>query len=109
MLKDRGTKKWQGFFLTEHVSMLKKMDIEDRKVRKPVLDEQQKLEINDLLVLSLQDGEPIQITLWLDGFIEEIGPFTITKIAPYKRRLYGLYKGGNHSFSFDSLIGAKRI
>ncbi|MEL3958196.1 YolD-like family protein [Caldifermentibacillus hisashii] len=109
MIRDRGTKKWQGFFLTNHVTMLKKMDIEDSKVKKPVLDEQQKLEINDLLVLSLQDNEPIKIKTWKDGFFKEYAPFTVTKIDPYTRKLIGEDGEGMQFVSFDSLMGAERV
>lgn len=109
-MKERGLKKWQpAFFMPEQIKMLKQIEIEDMKVEKPVLDEYEIQEINDLLVSSILDREPIQLKLWLDGFIEYIQPFIATKIDPYSRKLYGLYKDSTQSFSFDSIIGASRI
>ncbi|WP_050632216.1 YolD-like family protein [Bacillus andreraoultii] len=108
-MKDRGLKKWNGFFIPQHISMLKKFEIEDMKVQKPVLDEDQLHQINDILVESLMDREQIQLKLWLDGMIEEFGPFIATKIDPYQGKLYGLYQDDICSYSFDSIIGAKRL
>jgi hypothetical protein len=109
-VKDRGLKKWTpAFFVPEHVEMIKNAEIEDIKVQKPILDEYEVQEINDLLVASILDREPIQLKLWLDGFIEYIEPFIATKIDPYSRKLYGVYKDSTQSFSFDSIIGVSRI
>ncbi|MCU9601753.1 YolD-like family protein [Pallidibacillus thermolactis] len=109
-MKDRGLIKWTpAFMMPEQIKLLKQVEIEDMKIKKPVLDEQEIQEINDLLVESILDHKPICIKLWLDGFIEELSPITITKIDPYNRKLYGLYKESTQSFSFDSLIGASKI
>lgn len=104
-MKDRGLKKWHGFFMPEHISMLKHYEMEDLKVQKPVLDEDLKHEINDILVESVMDRDQIQLKLWLDGVIEEFGPFIATKIDPYQR----LYEDDICSYSFDNIIGAKRL
>lgn len=106
-MKDRGLMKWQGFFMPEHKALLKRAEWEGTKVKKPILDEGQLQEINDLLVQSVQDELEIVLTFWLDGFIEDIGPLVVYKIDPYQRRLYVRYKDGTQYFRFDSLIGAK--
>ncbi|MGG1689440.1 YolD-like family protein [Heyndrickxia ginsengihumi] len=108
-MKDRGLKKWNGFFIPQHISMLKKFEIEDMNVQKPVLDEDELYQINDVLVESVMDREQIQLKLWLDGVIEEFGPFIATKIEPHQRKLYGLYEDDICSYSFDNIIGAKRL
>lgn len=106
-MKDRGLIKWQGFFMPEHKKMLKEAEIEDMKLKKPTLDEGQLQEINDLLVQSVQDELEIILTLWFDGFIEEIGPLVIYKIDPYQRKLHVRYNKGTQIFRFDSIIGAR--
>lgn len=106
---DRGLIKWNGFFMPEHKELLKQTYIEDLKTEKPALDEEQLHAMNDLFVMSIQDNEQLELTLWLDGFIELIRPVIIQKIDPYQRKLYVLYKGSKHYFHFDSLIEAKRI
>lgn len=106
-MNDRGLIKWQGFFMPEHKSLLKIAEIEDMKSKKPILDEGNLQEINDFLVQSVQDELEILLTLWLDGFVEEIGPLVVYKIDPYQRKLYVRYKDGTQIFRFDSLIGAR--
>lgn len=106
-MEDRGLKKWQGFFMPEHKAMLKRAEIEDMKLKKPLLDEGQLQDINDLLVQSIQDELEIVLTLWLDGFIEDIGPLVVCKIDPYQRKLHVRYKSGTQIFRFDSIVGAK--
>lgn len=108
-MKDRGIIKWNGFFMPEHIAMLKRYKIEYMMEQKPVLDDFEIQEINDVLVNSIMNEEPIKLKLWLDGFIEYIEPFVVTKIDPHKRILYGIYKDSTQSFSFDSIIGANRI
>ncbi|MCM3390546.1 YolD-like family protein (plasmid) [Ureibacillus chungkukjangi] len=108
MLKDRGNKKWQGFFLTEHVAALREYEKNIVKIPKPNLDEWQMQDINDLLVLSLQDEEPLTLTLWVDGYFEQISPFIVTKIDPYQRKLIGLVEGEQTSISFDALVEVER-
>lgn len=50
MIKDRGTIKWaSSFMFPEQIRLLKEMEEEDKKVPKPTLSEDEKLEINDLL------------------------------------------------------------
>lgn len=38
MLRDRGTLKWQGMFMPEHVKLLREMDWDNKKKTKPELD-----------------------------------------------------------------------
>lgn len=108
-INDRGLKKWQGFFIPGHIGMLKKIELEDMKVKKPILDEDQVHEINDILVESLMDCKEIYLKLWLDGIIEELGPVIATKIDPYNRKLHILYKNNPNYIHFDNIIGASRL
>ena len=105
-MKDRGTIKWHPFIMPEHRSMLKQVYIDSLKIDKPSFDEDQLQEINDVLVKSFQDEREIKLTLWSDGFIEDIEPVVVHKVDPYQQKLYVLYKDGQQIFFFDSLIGA---
>jgi YolD-like protein len=106
---DRGLRKWQPFIMPEQRSMIKQMHTNDLKIDKPILDEHQLYEINDVLVQSVLDEKEIKLSLWFDGFIKEIEPVIIYKIDPYQRKLYVRYKEGQQVFLFDSLIGAKIV
>lgn len=59
-INERGTKKWVSLMMPEHISLLKDMWEETEHKKKPILDEQQLLEIdmklqcaihNDLIVI----------------------------------------------------------
>ena len=108
-MKDRGLKKWNRFITPAQKDLIRQAYIENLKTENPKLDEGQLLEINDLLVRSMQDKEPIELTIWIDGFIRNFGPFIIHKIDPYQRNLYIQDRDGTQIFHFESLIGVKSI
>ena len=97
-MKDRGLIKWQPFIMPEQRSMMKQAEIDSLKINKPSLDEGQLQEINDVLVESLQDEMESKLTLWFDGFIEEIEPVIVYKIDPYQRNYMFDIKMGSKSF-----------
>lgn len=70
MIRDRGLKKWQGFFMTEHTDLLKNYSADDYKTKKPILDEQELEEINIVIYDSLNYTLPIKVTTWKDGFFK---------------------------------------
>ena len=49
MIKDRGTKKWVAMMLPEHVAAVKEELLNEKKIKKPELD-QEKLNDIDLLI-----------------------------------------------------------
>jgi hypothetical protein len=53
MIRDRGNIKWQGFFFPEHVKMLKDAQREYDKSPRPILDEGQIDDLEQLLSESL--------------------------------------------------------
>ena len=57
-----------GFFMPEHKSMVKKAKIESLQTSKPILDEMQLQEINDLLLQSVLEELEVIITLLPDVF-----------------------------------------
>jgi hypothetical protein len=68
MIRDRGNIKWQGFFMPEHVKMLKNAEYEYGKSPRPQLDESQIEEMEQLLTISLTNQIPFEITTWKDVF-----------------------------------------
>ena len=106
---DRGLKKWQPFIMPENKGMYDKVFKDDLKLKKPILDENQLHSINDGLVQSIMDETEIVLTLWLDGFIEDIKPVIVRKIDPYQRKIVVQYKNGQQSFWFESIINAQTL
>ncbi|SEA54550.1 YolD-like protein [Thalassobacillus cyri] len=60
-LRDRGTIKWTSLMLPEHVKMVKEVWKEDERIEKPILDEQQAMEIGYTLRRSLADDLTIEV------------------------------------------------
>jgi hypothetical protein len=106
---DRGFKKWQPFIMPENKGMYNKAFKDDLKLKKPILDEDQLHSINDVLVQSIMDEMEIKLTLWLDGFIRDIKPVIVRKVDPYQRKIVVLYKNGQQSFWFESIINAQTL
>ncbi|MBS4190806.1 YolD-like family protein [Bacillus sp. FJAT-49705] len=70
MIRDRGIKKWQGFFMPEHIGKLKEYDRNEKKKKKPELDEQELEEIGIMVMDSLNYTLPIKITTWQDCYFK---------------------------------------
>src|SRR5699024_12418240 len=66
-IKDRGTKKWNSMMLPEHVEAVKDVFAEEERKEKPILDEQQKMEIDANIKRALRDDLLIEITYY-DAF-----------------------------------------
>lgn len=66
MVNDRGTKKWTSLMLPEHVEALKKVFAEEDNEEKPILDEQQQMEMDMILQLALKDNLTVKIKCYLD-------------------------------------------
>jgi len=66
MINDRGTKKWTSLMLPEHVEALKKVFAETDYVEKPILDEQQQMEMDMILQLALKDNRTVKIKCYVE-------------------------------------------
>lgn len=60
-MQDRGTKKWTSIMLPEHQRMLEEMWEQQEWKDKPILDEQQMVEINMKLQLALNEDLTVEI------------------------------------------------
>lgn len=72
MIKDRGTKKWQGFFMTEHTELLREFNTEYNFVKKPVIDEYQMAEFDERICYAMEYALPIKFTVWEAGKTTEV-------------------------------------
>lgn len=73
MIKDRGTKKWQGFFMTEHTELLREFaNSEYNFVKKPVIDEYQMAEFDERICYAMEYTLPIKFTIWEAGKVETV-------------------------------------
>lgn len=68
-IRDRGKIKWQSAaFLPEHTAMLKEMNRDTLKQRKPILDEYQIEEIENVICYAMEFTYKVKLTVWEDGF-----------------------------------------
>ncbi|MCM2534842.1 YolD-like family protein [Neobacillus pocheonensis] len=84
--KDRGMKKWNGFFMPETIKMLKDFWQDDIKTPRPHLNETQIEEMERLLSESKDTKILLEITTWKNGFFTlRVGH--VTKIDPLNKRI----------------------
>ncbi|WP_196493695.1 YolD-like family protein [Ornithinibacillus caprae] len=69
MVNDRGSIKWTSLMLPEHVQILKNLDQEDKKIQKPILDEQEFEIINQRLIEAATQGNHIELSVYENGVI----------------------------------------
>lgn len=87
MNRDRGNIKWQGFFMPEHVKMLKAVEYNYGKSPRPLLDESQIEEIEERLTISLANQTMLEITTWKDGYFNSRVGF-VQKIDPFNKKVF---------------------
>ena len=68
MIKDRGKIKWgMAFAMPEMVASYSRVDWDNKKVEKPILDENQLEEINQTICSAMEYNEELVFTLYYNG------------------------------------------
>ncbi|MDN4525488.1 YolD-like family protein [Fictibacillus fluitans] len=108
MLCDRGTMKWQGMFMTEHVKLLREMDWDNRKKAKPELDEQQLELMEETICEAMAENLDLCFTYFSHGdFHLLIGKAHY--IDPYKKELRIVdFHNEVHKLKFEDLVDVKK-
>jgi hypothetical protein len=107
MLRDRGNIKWTSLMLPDHVSMLKRELVESKIVKKPVLDEQQIEDIENLICESMEFIFPLVFILYDDGFFREVEG-DVHCINPYNKQLHVKdLKGDTNFIRFEDIVDVK--
>lgn len=97
MINDRKKLKWQtAFFLPEHKKLLKEVENDYYKSKKPILSENQIEEIEEVLSESLANQKTINVITWKAGFFNQYTGY-VTKINPLEKQI--MFKS-----ELDSLI-----
>lgn len=110
MINDRKKIKWQtAFFLPEHKKLLREVEKDYYKSKKPILSENQIEEIEEVLLESLANQKTINIITWNDGFFNQYTG-SVTKIYPHEKQIIlkseldSLIKIDSHQISAASNI-----
>lgn len=72
MIKDRGTIKWTAMMLPEHVQSLKNLLVDEEKIPKPILDEQEIEEIETIILGAMEFNQSLIFQIYDNGFIKYI-------------------------------------
>ncbi|MFD2045809.1 YolD-like family protein [Ornithinibacillus salinisoli] len=103
MVHDRGSIKWTSLMLPEHVKILKDMEKEDRKIIRPILDEQEVEMINQRLVDACIHEEEVRLAIFEDGYINHYnGKIKINK-EQHQVHL------NNQVFHFVNIINVEKL
>ncbi|WP_082341254.1 YolD-like family protein [Sporosarcina globispora] len=109
MIRDRGKMKWQSaFFMPEHVKMLKQITFDDKKQKKPLLDEQEFEEIGFIVMDSLNYTIPIKVTIWQEGFFETITGI-VAKVDMLMKYILFECDDGRRRISIGEITGVERV
>ena len=76
MIKDRGIAKWTAMMLPEHVQSLKNLLVDDEKIQKPILDEQEIEEIETIIFGAMECNQHLIFQIYDNGFITYISGIT---------------------------------
>lgn len=109
MIRDRGKMKWQSaFFMPEHVKMLKQISYDDKKQKKPQLDEQEFEEIGFIVMESLNYAIPIKVTIWKDGFFQSITGI-VDKVDMLMKDILFHSEEGKRKIRIEEITAAERL
>ncbi|TGB04674.1 YolD-like family protein [Halobacillus salinus] len=86
---DRGTIKWTSLMLPEHVEAIQELWKEDKKIEKPILDEQKLEEIGQVLQLAMKDDLTVELQHH-NGFDFSYTKMKITSIDTQTKRVRGI-------------------
>lgn len=108
MLRDRGMKKWQGFFLPEHIKLVKEEFENQNKIKQPILDENKLNDIDILIHESMEYNHLLKYSLYNNGYIDTLYGRTVyidylnnqLRIQDEKDRI--------HYLSFKKLVDVER-
>jgi hypothetical protein len=98
--------RWESsrMMLPEHVEVINRHAIDIKRIRQPILDEQEIEVISRKLGESLTEYTPISISLFRQGFIEELIGI-VQKIDPGNREITLTdYEHQRHKILFDKIV-----
>lgn len=93
--------------LPEHIEKIMSWQGEREKIEKPVLDEQEREQINETLHIAIEYNLPVVFTIWVDGFFHEIEG-KVHFIDQQNKRIHLVDISLNaHKIEFDSIVSVE--
>ncbi|MCA1025733.1 YolD-like family protein [Cytobacillus kochii] len=85
-IQDRGKKKWQGFFMTEHTNLLRKFNEDYYQQQKPILDSFEVEHIESQIHYAMEFSFNVHLKVWRES--EEIIKGKICRLDQFKQMVY---------------------
>ncbi len=95
-------------FMPEHVKMLKQIAFDDKKQKKPQLDEQELEEIGFVVMDSLNYTLPIKVTIWQDGFFQALTGI-VDKVDMLMKYILFESDEGKRIIMIEEITGVERV
>ena len=107
-LKDRGSTKWQGLLLTEHVQLIRDWHEEDNYIPQPKLDEHDLQLIQEEMALAIQSKSYIIMHTWREGKITKHHG-TIVEVDEKNRILKYEDPFKSHRLNLDEIVSVNLV
>lgn len=106
-IRDRGKMKWQGFFMPEHVKLLKDMYKDHNYQQKPIIDEYQWEEFDSRIHLAMEFAYNMNFTVWEAGEFKGYNG-KILRLDEINKVIYLEQQGGYfEKIYFVDVVGAE--
>lgn len=101
--------RWEAsrIMLPEHINALRKRKIEQKKVEKPILDEQEWEIIEQNIAYAMGETLPLEIRYFRDGFIITLVGFALYFDTPNKILRFEDKNGDRRNLFFGNILGAE--
>ncbi|MDE5412137.1 MULTISPECIES: YolD-like family protein [Alkalihalobacterium] len=107
MIKDRGNIKWTAMMLPEHVGLLRELKKELTYQKKPQLDEQQLLEMNEQICEGMANNASLIFTYY-ENYDYHCMVGTVHHFNEQERKLHLIDQfGGKNYLQLDEIIDVK--
>ena len=105
-IRDRGKKKWQfAFGMPELIKGHRDMWRDSERIAKPIIDVYKLEEFDQLICYALEFSLPVKLTLWSDGFTEEITG-RVHYVDPLTHQLHiEVETGESHRIDLEDVVG----
>lgn len=108
-IRDRGNKKWQGFFMPEHISLLRQIQIDNQKIPMPLLDDYQVQEFEEGIKYAKEYKLPVELVVHDNGFAENLAGL-IQSFDQLNHQIKIIMKNGEFEYiNFSDIMDVKII
>ncbi|MED1711687.1 YolD-like family protein [Bacillus thuringiensis] len=107
-INDRGLKKWQGFFMPEHVEGIKQMWLDDQKIKMPIWDEEQIAEFEQLIRYAKDYNLYVDLSIYNEGFERKI-TCSVKALNPLEKVIKVVTADGMENIQFDKILNVTVI